>query len=264
MDADRLTELASRMDGRLNEFVSTEEVPYSYGLHGDGDRKPNFPSLYLSRSTDPSLMKMPGEGSAMVRYRIKRREIDESREDGQPLYGASIEIQSLDPVADQVEETGLESTQFLKEFGSAGRQRVSRVAASLQGKIHSGVMKGSVDPALRTKLKITEAKHARALKRRNIEKMPDGVRPGSFYPKAGNPKVPFNGKIGKHILRGNDFETPAPASRYFAEARDRDGEGRFASGNIPGADDYAVAALAAKKKKAVGVMRGGALLARVK
>lgn len=57
--------------------------------------------------------------------------------------------------------------------------------------------------------------------------------------------------------------------RHFAEARDRDGEGRFASGGIPGPQDYAIAGAMAKRKKAAvagvgtaGVLAGGAMLAR--
>lgn len=165
----RVVDMAERVGERLREFtaISTEELPYSSGLCGYQD-KPNFPSLYLSRSTNPALMKMPGEGQAVVNYKIRRREIDESREDGQPLYGGSIEIRSIEPIAGEEEEGAeLESTLFLREFGVS---------------------------------------------------------------------------------------------------RDRDGEGRFASGNIPGPDDFAVAQAARRKKVAagagVGALAGGALLVR--
>jgi hypothetical protein len=113
------THLLERLDARLKEFISTEELPYGGGLCGSSYDKPNYPSLYLSRSTDPGLMKLPGEGSAMVRYKVKRREIDESREDGQPLYGASIEIQSLEPVEEEEEferQTSNIERRTLKEF----------------------------------------------------------------------------------------------------------------------------------------------------
>jgi hypothetical protein len=157
------THLLSRLDARLKEFISTGELPWGGGLSGSMD-KPNYPSLYLSRSTDPGLMKLPGEGSAMVRYKVKRREIDESREDGQPLYGASIEIQEIEPV-EEGEKAGkeLENTLFLKRFSVIGDRR------------------------------------------------------------------------------------------YFAEARDRDGEGRFAAGNVPGPQDYAIAQAMAKRKKATSM-----------
>ena len=51
--------------------------------------------------------------------------------------------------------------------------------------------------------------------------------------------------------------------REFGVARDRDGEGRYSAGNVPGADDYAIAGMARKKKVAVGagagVLAAGAL-----
>lgn len=151
----RVMDMAERVDSRLKEFISTEELPWSGGLCGSGYDKPSFPSLYLSRSTDASLMKMPGEGTAMVNYKIRSRTTDESRDDGQPLYGASIEIRSIEPIAEEVEEGAeLSETLFLK---------------------------------------------------------------------------------------------------HFAEARDRDGEGRYAAGNIPGADDFAIASQAAKKKPGMGL-----------
>jgi hypothetical protein len=50
----------------------------------------------------------------------------------------------------------------------------------------------------------------------------------------------------------------------FAVARDRDGEGRYSAGNVPGADDYAIAGSVAPKKRSVigaglaGAAAGGA------
>jgi hypothetical protein len=281
----RAVELSERVGDRLKEFVSTEEVPYSYGLGGGSDMKPNFPSLYLSRSTDASLMKMPGEGSAMVKYRIKRREIDESREDGQPLYGASIEIQSLDPVAD--EETGLESTVFLKEFGDIAAARYTlqrskelrksmahltklppdrmntaprkKFLAKAKGFETSVFLKEfGMNPRSVTKLMKTSKRNPLVIrKNRNVgeyavtqRKAAQGA-PNTYYTDDIKDARNTAAFLLKRKRAGQDvgFQSQTPASRYFAEARDRDGEGRFASGNIPGPQDYAIAAMAAKQKK---------------
>ena len=96
--------LSSRLDSRLREFavIDTAEEPYNYGggsfLSGDKEARPNFPSLYLSRSKDAGLMTMKGEGQALVNYKIKSRSVDESRADGDALYGASIEIRSIEEI----------------------------------------------------------------------------------------------------------------------------------------------------------------------
>lgn len=368
----RAVELSERVGDRLREFVSTEELPYSYGLGGEGERKPNYPSLYLSRSTDPGLMKLPGEGTATVKYRVKRREIDESREDGQPLYGASIEIQSLDPVA---EETGLESTVFLKEFahpigkrvpfliegglGAFGQSKASSTLQAVSGRAlrKAGFPKDAMKRAVQMRKvfakrgqstrgvasahdwagadAVIDGKtisrrngvdimydRADALKefaanglgallkqsdrsRKGVGKLLDAAQKGNrgatmafrktkrkaipmkeakadgdFFTSmnkeraAAKLRSPFSPadelRMKRHYVkkavRSNMqlFENSSPASRYFAEARDRDGEGRFAAGNIPGADDFAIAQAAARKKKAVSVMPGGAALTRGK
>jgi hypothetical protein len=324
----RAVELSERVGDRLKEFVSTEEVPYSYGLGGISENKPSYPSLYLSRSTDASLMKMPGEGSAMVKYRIKRREIDESREDGQPLYGASIEIQSLDPVAD---ETGLESSVFLKEFGMKPRSTAALMKTSKRNplkiakdgfgefKVHPKgspkINKGTyftpdIKDARNTAADLLKRKRAgqnvgfedavflkefgsagfkrlvrvrKGLLNQRGNQILEGLQSGALKLPGSTPAM-VKGKVkldrnevklkhryydgaNRRIKKEGGFvprwDPRAGGRKNFAEARDRDGEGRFASGNIPGPQDYAIAAMAAqKKRKAVGVMPGGAALTR--
>lgn len=165
LSMNRLLLLTARIDEHLREFsaIDTAQEPWSYPSYcGDVDRpkKPNFPALYISRSKDAGLMKMQGSGTAMVNYRVTSRNVDEDREDGVPLYGANIEIQSIEPVKDT--ETDLSETLFLREFGVA---------------------------------------------------------------------------------------------------RDRDGEGRFAAGNVPSPDDYAIANQASRKKKAAAGVAGAGVLA---
>lgn len=127
--AGRVVDMASRIDDHLKQFgaidVAQEPWSSSYCSPCDSPSKPNFPTLYIDRSKDAGIMKMPGEGTAMVTYRVKRRNVDEDRDDGVPLYGANIEISSLEPIKAEVEEageTGLESTIFLRQFAE-GRER---------------------------------------------------------------------------------------------------------------------------------------------
>lgn len=125
----RLTQLSAALDDRLKQFqsIDTAEESYSYCGYADGDRKPSFPSLYLSRSKDKGLMGMPGEGEATVRYKVRSRSVDESRGDGVPLYGANIEIRSIEP--NKPKSTALSATLFLKQFGERSRDGAGRYAA---------------------------------------------------------------------------------------------------------------------------------------
>lgn len=275
----RVVDMAERVDERLREFaaISTEELPYSSGLCGYQD-KPNFPSLYLSRSTNPALMKMPNEGQAVVNYKIRRREIDESREDGQPLYGGSIEIRSIEPIAGEEEEGAeLESTLFLREFAHPiGKRMKFKIQDGLgshgQTKASSGFQSVS-GRELRKAGAPKEAMRAAVKMRRAFVKRADGKTMGTSATVWDGPDQFVD---GKYIRRRNGvdimYEAKEPTIssslflREFAAPRDRDGEGRFASGNIPGPDDFAVAQAARRKKVAagagVGALAGGALLAR--
>lgn len=275
--AGRVVDMAARLDERLREFISTEEVPYGGGLLGSSYDKPSFPSLYLNRSADPGLMKLPGEGSAMVRYKVKRREIDESREDGQPLYGASIEIQSLEPVAEEIEddEAGetedLANTLFLREFGSAGLGALLKQADRSRkgvGKLMDAAAKGNRGAAMafrKTKLKPIPMKDAKA----------DGDFFASMNKEIAAAKLrsPFSPedelRLKRHYVKAavrknmRLFE-----AKDFAESRQRDDAGRFAAGSVPGPQDYLLASAMAKRKKlavagaGIGALAGGAALAR--
>jgi hypothetical protein len=309
------TKLLQRLEDRLKEFVSTEELPYGGGLSGEGYDKPRYPSLYLSRSTDPGLMKLPGEGSAMVRYKVKRREIDESRDDGQPLYGASIEIQSLEPCAEEEEETGLESTVFLKEFAVKPRAVTKLMKTSKLNPlmIHkSGVLDEfrvrpkklgwNRDERLAGKSPMSyytnDIKDARNTAADLLKRKRAGQNVGFEEREFGSAGMMRLARVGKtrkewpleirHKIGMGKFKEgrawdkinkSAVSTRMqgvygfeakeFAEARDRDGEGRFAAGGVPGPQDYAIAGAVAKKKKmavgaglGVGALAGGAMLAR--
>lgn len=126
--AGRAVELAERIDDRLREFdaIPLAEEPYSW--EGSSSccapsvepKKPRFPSMYIGRTKAPKLLKMGGEGRAVIEYKIKSRSVDEDTPDGQPLYGANIEIRSIEEMP---AETGLESTHFLREFAGGQRDR---------------------------------------------------------------------------------------------------------------------------------------------
>ena len=266
-----LSRSSARLDAVLHQFevISTAEEPYGYGgsYPSDSPRKPNFPSLYLSRSTDKGLMKMQGEGTALVNYKIKSRSIDENGDDGMPLYGASIEIRSIAPVAGEVEEESeLSETLFLREFAggwkdensygvdAAGRgmtvvaQKEKGIKAHFKrnaGK-YAGVLAGGVGGGVLA--------HAG----QNVGLLHAGLLGGGLVGK-GVDSIRENQQI-KRVLKkdlapkeqGKNLSSPL-FLRHFAVARDRDGEGRYSAGNVPGADDYAIAgAMAPKKKMGLG------------
>lgn len=245
----RVVEMSARLDAVLHEFVDIAQEPWgsSYPSMCDMPSKPNFPTLYIDRSKDAALMKMPGVGTATVTYKIKRRNVDEDREDGVPLYGANIEIQSLEPVA-AVKETGLESTLFLREFaggyvntdegvkrehgagGHLNRHAAKYIGAGVLGPL--GVAGGYFIDKKRRKTNVEDTKHE--------EKLPWKSK----------------GKVVAKDLSSTLF------LHQFAEARDRDGAGRFAAGSVPSPTDYAVAGSVAKKKPTAALATGaGAVLA---
>ena len=121
--AGKVMDMSERIDAQLRQFASLDiaQEPYNYDYCAPpvSPRKPNFPTLFIDRSKDAGLMKMPGTGTATITYKVKRRNVDEDREDGVPLYGANIEIQSMEPVGTV---KGLESTLFLHHFAE-GRDR---------------------------------------------------------------------------------------------------------------------------------------------
>lgn len=319
--AGRVVEMSARLDAVLREFaaIDTEEVPYDYGdsYPSAGNRKPSFPCLYLNRSKDKGLMKMAGEGQAVVNYKVKSRNVSEDTEDGVPLYGANIEIRSIEPMegggtelgetlflrefavkprsvtkllktsklnplkirkdaalgefrvmpkkaavkdtvgyytndikdargtaADMLrrkrggQEMGFSEAAGLREFGSAGPQRLQRVGNAMMKKLKTaGADTGKVNRAMRPVWVKQDGRFEEKLLKRI--KRNDGLMPV--------------GPLSKKDLSSTLF------LREFAAPRDRDGEGRFAAGNIPGADDYAIAA--ASRKKKVAVVGGGTALA---
>ena len=65
-------------------------------------------------------MNLPTEGQVTIRYKVLRRNIDESGKDG-PHYGAVIEVQSIDPDGPQEEAgPGQEAGDRCRGGGSRG------------------------------------------------------------------------------------------------------------------------------------------------
>lgn len=279
----RVVEMSARLDERLREFISTAEEPWNYSPcepMADGGRKPNFPSLYLSRSTDKGLMKMPGEGQAVVNYKIKSRSIDENADDGVPLYGASIEIRSIEPMAAE-EGSELSETLFLREFGVKPRSVTKLMKTSKLNPL--AIRKTSVPGEFRVAPKgsatagplgyytddIKDARNAAAAMWKKEHAQSKAVGAAALRKKVDRMET---GSGNRPDLTENAmpaWATEKVSRRFFSSlrefgvARDRDGEGRYAAGNVPGADDYAIAAMARKKKVAVGagagVLAAGAL-----
>jgi len=108
----RLLQLAAVVDERLNQFgaIDLREEPGSCFI---GDSKPYYPKLYLSGKKDKALMSLPGEGTAQIAYRVLRRNIDETGVNG-PTYGADIEVQSIEPVAEEPPDDEANETEDLQ------------------------------------------------------------------------------------------------------------------------------------------------------
>ena len=234
-----LARSSARLDAVLHQFqaISTAEEPYNYSPCGPslgGGGKMNFPSLYLSRSTDKGLMKMQGEGTAMVNYKIRSRSIDENTEDGVPLYGASIEIRSIEPIAGEVEEESeLSETLFLREFAVPARSVTKLMKTSKLNPL--AIRKTGMGGEFRVAPKGAAVKGPKGYFTDDI-KDARGTAADLLKRKRAGQEVGFSSPL---------------YLRSFGVARDRDGEGRYSAGNVPGADDYAIAGAVAPKKKSL-------------
>jgi len=139
------------------------------------------------------------------------------------------------------------SSLSLREFGSAGVKRLVRVRKGLLNQrgnqilegLQSGALKlpGSTPAMVKGKVKLD--RNEVKLKHRDYDGANRRIKKeGGFVPR---------------------WDPRAGGRKNFSEARDRDGEGRYSAGNVPGADDYAIAgAVAPKKKSALGAGLMGA------
>jgi len=214
---------------------------------------------------------MPGEGTATIEYKVQSRRVDESNPDG-PRYGADIEIRSIDPIAgaddgdgadgedaadeeddagDDGDSTDMGSTIFLRQFGSAGFQRMRRVEGALAKKLKkAGAGTGAHNRAMRS-----------AVWPKQEEKFVGSVQRAMKRPDFGLLQTPKLRQAAKQL--GSTLFL-----HQFAGERDRDPEGRFDRGDVAKPDDFAAAGMAGKKKLAMGaglgVAAGGAALASPK
>jgi hypothetical protein len=240
-----VSDLSERIEGHLHEFeaVDLREEPYS-GC--DPDAKPCFPSLYLSGKKDKGLMNLPTVGKAMIDYKVKRRHVDESREDGVPRYGADIEIQSIEhvemPEEDEEEGAELSRPLSIREFGSSGQ-------ASLRRKMVGLTKDGDFTAArkIQKKAAIIDRKKSIVIPSGRLDPALGGLfKQADAWDKA-NKALPSRrglaARIDDHL-------------REFAGERERDPAGRFAAGRVPSPDDFAIASQARKKKAAAGVAAG--------
>jgi hypothetical protein len=72
---------------------------------------------------DKAIMNLPSTGKAIVDYRVKNRNIDETSVDGEPRYGADIEVFSIEAYEEEEaeEETGLRALENFINFGPRDR-----------------------------------------------------------------------------------------------------------------------------------------------
>jgi hypothetical protein len=254
----RVVELSARLDAVLRDFteISTEEQPYSYGGYdGPSIKKPRFASLHLSRATDKGLMKLPGEGRAVISYKVKSRRVDEDTEDGVPLYGGDIEVRSIEPIGEDG-GTDLSETLYLRELAGGyvntedGVKRERGKGAHFNR--HAGKYVGGLFAVPSMGLSLaTGALVDRHRKKKNV------AATGSH--EKHRPWASKGEGIGKRLPK--DAEKAKDLSetlylRHLSGARDRDPAGRFSAGGVPAVDDYHAAA-ALRKKKVIGGVAAG-------
>lgn len=174
MKPKHMKHLAVRL-GQLHEFVSLVRDRGSDTLCGDADW--NTPTVYVSGLADPEVMSMPKEGTAMVRYKVRSRSVNERGET--PTYGADIAISTLEPVKSPQKELGV--LERLREF--AGRER------NPSGQFISGVSANPDDMAMAYKKKVGKVAGAALL--------------GGGAAMAASPKVRGAiGRAGAAVIRG--------------------------------------------------------------
>lgn len=286
----RLIELASSVDAHLRQFgaVDLRREPYSWE---SPDAQPSGPSLYISGVKDKALMNLPTIGKAVVEYRVKRRNIDETHRDGQPTYGADIDVLSIEDYDDEEEEeTGFSALErfinFEGGYSDADTQKVydrrknqieERVVlekekggkALLKRNVGLGV--GAAGGALlghianKKGLKLSpEGNMATAvLAGLGAGRLLDGHR-------AKNRAADFLKKKGKIVgetyENGRDPRNAVLSSieRFinFAD-RDRNEQGQFAPGSSVSPENFRIAGVAMKKKKVAATAAGVAGVAGV-
>jgi len=103
----RLLQLAAVIDQHLHQFdaVDLRREPSPWDCSTSA---PSGPGLYISRVKDKGIMNLPTTGKAIVDYRVKNRNIDETSVDGEPRYGADIEVFSIQSYEEEEAEEGEE------------------------------------------------------------------------------------------------------------------------------------------------------------
>lgn len=108
-------DLAARLED-LHEFVSLVRERGSDSFYNGEDCGP---TMYVSGLADPEVMSMPKEGTAMVRYKVRSRSVNE-RGDA-PTYGADIAISTLEPVKEAAGKKEMGVLERLREFAAPAR-----------------------------------------------------------------------------------------------------------------------------------------------
>lgn len=232
----RILSLAAAVGAHLKEFAEIDlREDSGNGCEPSLYSKPYFPKLYLNGRKDKALLTMPGEGRALVRYKVQRRNIDETREDG-PRYGADIEVQSIEPVPEEA-SAELARADFLREFGFKPRTATQLLKTSKRNPLKiskDGFGEFKVHPKGKPShggsYFTNDVKDARAtaadMIKRNRKRVRDGA-PGFF--------------------------SAAGRLHEFAGERDRDEAGRFATGQVAKPEDFMLA-----QKKKPGLLKKAA------
>lgn len=292
-------DLSARIDEHLREFQAIDLREESSSDCCLSPVRAYFPSLYLSGKKDKGLMNLPTVGKAMIDYKVRRRHVDEGRDDGVPRYGADIEIQSIEHVEmpevddDDDDEAELSRPLSITEFAGfypvRNSGRIPRKTVSIGGLPQGQVPgmgfkgKGITDtikfgpsrPSTPESLRVHRAKtpeqvveQGRRINRKVTDEMirinrGDSAK-GATYDRAKSMKKRRD--VGLLAATGKLMNRLEEHLRHFAGERERDPAGRFAAGNVPSPQDYAIAAEARKKKAAAagaaGLATAGALATR--
>ena len=240
-----LHDLCARIDDHLHEF---EAIDLGEERSWDSSGTRHYPSLYISGKKEAALLKMPRDGKAVVGFRVRRRNIDETHADGEPRYGADIEITDIEPLPEAEEEVEMHAVdaEFLKEFGSMSGNRLYRVEQAMLKKLRKSgrYMTRDINETMR---KSGVWPKQQAVLEGSINRGMARLRAGK---PGGNPKGGMLKDAGRSPSRLQELEARIVGHLHeFAGERDRDSAGRFSAGSVPSPDDYAIAEAARKKKK---------------
>lgn len=232
----RSKDLAARLE-ELHEFVSLVRERGSDSLY---DGEDCGPTMYVSGLADPEVMSMPKEGTAMVRYKVRSRSVNERGD--MPTYGADIAISTLEPVKPAAGKKEMGVLERLREFA-----RGDQLKKLMPGGFRVSAPDGYNDLILKRDV-------AGAVTKANVTRKAAGLP--KLDKRAMKPWMAARRHEVANLLKqsGTIKNRNVVTKKDFA-GRERNPSGQFISGVSSNPDDMAMA-----YKKKVGKMAGAAVL----